>query len=191
MNQMPSRGKRMSIKHQFHSSELETMRGWYGHAQIWGYECSTGEETNFESAAHGITDYYYLTALSDIIFRNVVRLRQRGTVFGYDLWGKAGQVKRTLENLKSVCDNDGEVVELLDEYFEKSDPAFADEIEGLKITPDTSAPFEVVVRAAKALYGIVYKPDAFVRKQCKEIVASRKWYDEGGKEQLDAEDDSD
>jgi hypothetical protein len=179
----------MSIKEQFKKTELTKIRKWYAHSCIWGYDTNTGDDRNFEQDAHGLQHYYALTSMSDLVFRNAVRLKTGNKcIFSTDVWQKARQMNNVLLYMREICRVGNPVFKLLEDYFENADPDFVEEIADMKVTARMSAPFEVLVRAAKALFGIVYESEAFVREHVLAIQALEKWYhNEGGRQEIAAD----
>jgi hypothetical protein len=138
------------------NSERDVLLSWVPYARTWGYETNTGAHTNYEIRVHGLMHYYALTAVTDLVFRNAMRVRQyRAVMFG-DVWMKARQLRTTIEELDDLMEPDGEVHELLTQYFDDNND-FEYEINHMHIFEASSPAFKVMAHAAKALRAIVFE----------------------------------
>lgn len=131
------------IKNLFHASELATIRSWKEFAKRWGYGTGKGK---YEEDVHESRDYFYITAVSDIVFRITDHLCNYNKVIKTDVWQKAVQTQQTLTELKNGhLDHCTE----LQEFFEEC-PEFANILRGLDLSESTQH-FQVIGHAGKCL----------------------------------------
>jgi hypothetical protein len=167
----------MSSSPSFTPAELATLRSWFDYSKVWGYDFYRTGQTNYEMDVHHLTHYAGVTTLSDIVFRNLSNLVNKGTIFvGHDVFGIAGKVHYTVLNfMEPITDPAGRPARLLRSYFEDV-PDFERIITELNVEPTMSAPFKMIVLAAKAILAIAREPNA-VEGYCKAIVSLHDEYE--------------
>lgn len=151
-------------------TEKSTLLSWLPYAQSWGYDTPRrDDEIDFELRLHGLnTHYAALSAVSDLVFRNIIRLHQHVKLVYGDVWTKALQTRWTITGLRELMDPDGDAYELVTDYFMENED-FEEEIKYMHILESHSPVFKLIAHAAKVLRGIVYDTEAVVMEHLESI----------------------